>query len=165
MKILLYPDARLIAKNVYINEVTPDVKTKVREMFDLMYATNGVGLAAPQVGWNVKLFVVNVTGKKDDELAFINPFITTQGDMVSEAEGCLSFPGIYADIRRPSDVTVKAMSIDGGMIDGSFTGLLSRAIQHENDHLDSMLFIERFTPAQERLHSLALKRLRYPGGR
>ncbi|MEM3000658.1 MAG: peptide deformylase [Candidatus Nitrosocaldus sp.] len=160
MKLLLYPDSRLTSTNGIIDEITDDVHNRIRDMFNIMYTSHGIGLAAPQVGWNVKLFIINITGNKNDEMVFINPTVKPIGNMIPMIEGCLSFPGIYAEIKRPIDCEVVAKTLHGE-IHETYTGLLSRAIQHEYDHIESILFIERFTPAQQRQHLLALHKLRY----
>lgn len=161
MEILLYPDPRLIDANAPITEYTSEMAEKVKEMFDLMYKTDGLGLAAPQVGWNVQLFVLNLTPKdKTGERVYWNPKITNSGDQVLDIEGCLSFPNMAAKIKRFEQTEMTAQTPTGAVTE-TFTDLGARAIQHEMDHLDGMLFIDRMTPADQRKNAYTLKQLRY----
>lgn len=161
MEILLYPDPRLIETNDPLTEYTPEMAEKVKEMFELMYRTDGLGLAAPQVGWNVQLFVLNITPKdKSGERIYWNPKIFNLGDQVLDIEGCLSFPGVAAKIKRFEHTELHATTPTGEVTE-YFEGLGARAIQHEMDHLEGMLFIDRMTPADQRKHAYALKQLRY----
>jgi len=113
---------------------------------DTMYANDGVGLAAPQVGENLRIFVLDVTDPKDpmDPIVFINPKIVKKSGAINSYEGCLSFPLMHTNVRRYSDITVKATNFDGKpfIIEAKGGDLLSRAIQHEFDHLDGVLFID-----------------------
>lgn len=161
ISILWYPDPRLVATNVPITEYTPQHAEFARVMFEMMYKTDGIGLAAPQIGWNVQLFVLNLTPKdKSGERVYWNPKITNLGEQVTDVEGCLSFPGISAKIKRYQTTEMTAMTPNGEVTE-YFEGLGARAIQHEIDHLEGMLFIDRMTPADQRKHSYALKQLRY----
>ena len=122
------------------------VKTLAQDMLDTMYVNNGVGLAAPQVGENLRIFVIDVS--MDDEplnpLVFINPKIIKKSGAIKSNEGCLSFPKAYVDVRRYKNVMVKALDINGRpfVIEAKDGELLAKAIQHENDHLDGILFID-----------------------
>lgn len=161
MEVLFYPDPRLVEANLPITEYTPEMAERVKEMFDLMYKTDGLGLAAPQVGWNVQLFVLNLTPRdKSGERVYWNPKITNLGEQILDIEGCLSFPGISAKIKRYQE-TVMVAETPEGKITTTFSDLGARAIQHEMDHLEGMLFIDRMTPADQRKHAYALKQLRY----
>lgn len=161
LEILWYPDPRLVADNAPIKEYTPEMAERVKLMFELMYRTDGLGLAAPQIGWNVQLFVLNLTPKdKTGEKIYWNPKITNSGSLVNDVEGCLSFPGINAKIKRYSSTILKA-DTPNGKVTESFEELGARAIQHEMDHLEGMLFIDRMTPADQRKHLAVLKQLRY----
>lgn len=121
----------------------------VREMFDLMYEANGIGLAANQVDLPYRLFVLNVTGdaeRSEAEQVFLNPVITSRKGAEEAEEGCLSLPGIYADVKRPERITVAAYGLDGLEFQYDLTGLPARAVQHEVDHLDGILFIDHLSP-------------------
>lgn len=160
-EILWYPDSRLIADNAPITEYTPEMAERVKEMFTLMYKTDGIGLAAPQIGWNVQLFVVNITPKdKTKERVYWNPKIFNTGDQILDMEGCLSFPTVQAKIRRYETTELTAQTPEGEVTE-YFDGLGARAIQHEMDHLEGLLFINRMTPADQKKNAFVLKQLRY----
>ena len=116
-------------------------------MFDLMYEANGIGLAANQVGLPLRLFVINLAGKRGDgeELVFLNPVVSRPKGTSSAEEGCLSLPGVYGEVVRPKQVTVDAYDLQGRQFQGEIDGLLARCVQHELDHLDGVLFIDRLT--------------------
>ena len=124
----------------------------VREMFELMYDTRGIGLAANQVDLPLQLFVVNASGEpgNGEELVFINPVIDQpKGSEVSE-EGCLSIPGVHADVNRPAQIHISAYDLEGNEIDMVADGLLARVIQHEYDHLQGVLFIDRISESAQK---------------
>ena len=150
----------LRAEGARIDAITPGIRQLITDMFETMYAYKGIGLAAQQVGVPVQLTVIDVRGATDrpstleldgkpsDANAFmplvlINPAITPIGEPVAAAEGCLSFPEIFADITRPESVDVQATDEKGKPIQFRCGGLLSRAVQHEFDHLHGILFIDR----------------------
>ena len=122
------------------------IKTLAHDMIDTMYANNGVGLAAPQIGENLRMFVIDVS--MDDEplnpMVFINPKIIKKSGAIKSNEGCLSFPQAYVDVRRYKNVMVKALDINGRpfVLEAKNGELLARAIQHEYDHLEGILFID-----------------------
>lgn len=121
----------------------------VEEMFDLMYAAKGIGLAANQVDLPYRLFVINTTGdadQRDQEQVFINPVITRRQGTAEAEEGCLSLPGLYAPVKRPEKVSVNAYNLQGEEINADLDDLPARAVQHELDHLDGILFIDRLSP-------------------
>lgn len=114
-------------------------------MFALMYEANGVGLAANQVDLPFQLFVVNEKAdpNEGEELVFINPVITKPKGRESKEEGCLSIPGIHESVDRPTSIHVSAYALDGSPIDQVFDGMLARIIQHEFDHVQGTLFVDR----------------------
>jgi peptide deformylase len=123
-----------------VTEVTDELRKLVGDMFETMYAAEGIGLAAPQVGRTERLAVVDVEGRK---YTLINPQIVTKTGAVEKAEeGCLSIPDIYGDVARPPDVTIRALDENGNQYEASANGLLGRCFQHEIDHLDGKLFID-----------------------
>ena len=152
--ILRYPDRRLRVKAQPVTEVTDAVRALCDDMAETMYAAPGVGLAAPQIGVALRVFVIDVASGTEDpsELHyFINPEITQRvGETVWE-EGCLSFPGIHEEIERAEKVTVRATGLDGNAFEMQAEGLLAIAIQHENDHLDGILFVDRLSPIKRLL--------------
>lgn len=136
---------RQVAVPVKEEEINDEFRSLIAEMFETMDAANGVGLAAPQVNINKRFFVLTA----DDEVrrVFINPqIIATSSDLSDYEEGCLSIPKIYEVIKRPSKVTVQALDENGKKFTLDAEGLLARIIQHENDHLDGIVFIDRGDP-------------------
>ena len=142
-KIVKYGDETLRRKSKEVSKVSKKIQTLVHDLLDTMYAQNGVGLAAPQIGENLRVFVIDVsTGNEPlNPMVFINP---KKSGACSSYEGCLSFPEAYTDVKRYADVTVKALNIHGKpfIVEGKEGSLLARAIQHEFDHLDGILFID-----------------------
>lgn len=160
LEVVKYGHPALRQKGARIEKVDPDLKRLIGDMFETMYSAKGVGLAAQQVGQALQLTVIDVRpatdrpstievdGKAADVLDFmplvlINPAIKPVGDPVPGPEGCLSFPELYADITRPEFVEVQALNEKGKPISFKAGGLLSRAVQHEVDHLNAILFIDR----------------------
>lgn len=136
-------------KAVPVAELTEEIKDLIREMFVTMVEEDGVGLAAPQVGRGIRVFVV----KADDgvERAFINPqIISTSQETCVYEEGCLSIPKTYEDVVRPERITIQAQNERGRRVTLEATGFLARVIQHEYDHLDGILFIDRIDDAKKR---------------
>lgn len=161
MELVIYPSDRLVSKNQVIKAYSADVAEQVAEMWKVMAKADGIGLAAPQVGWNVRLFILGVPGPNDGEVihrVVWNPEIENSGDRVSMREGCLSFPKIFADIVRWTRTHLVGQTPEG-KIDEVFTGLAAQAVQHEMDHLDGVLFIERMTPADRKMNDGAIRAL------
>ncbi len=132
-----------------VEVVTDEIRRLIRDMFETMYHAEGVGLAAPQVGVSKRVFVADVPG--DDETrdvhALVNPVIVESSERTAkEAEGCLSLPGFEETVARPSTVVVEALSPDGDGVRIAAEGLLARVLQHEVDHLNGVLFIDRISP-------------------
>jgi len=159
MEILKYPHPCLKRKCKVIKRIDETIVRRVAEMFDTVYRARGLGLAAPQVGWDARLFVVNVAGEKTGELVFINPRIIEATGTVNEEEGCLSLPGVNAVVPRAEEVRVQAFDIAGHDFEMKAGGLLAIAIQHENDHLDGKLFITKLTRAGKIAIASKLKEL------
>ena len=147
-------------KGAPIEKITPEIKQLIADMFETMAASHGVGLAAQQVGHALQLTVIDVREVKDRPstlelkgrpadvadimpLVLINPEVTPAGELATGGEGCLSFPEIFAEIARPESVDVKALNEKGKIIEFRCGGLLARAVQHETDHLNGILFIDR----------------------
>ncbi|XP_010551912.1 PREDICTED: peptide deformylase 1B, chloroplastic/mitochondrial [Tarenaya hassleriana] len=148
LKIVEYPDPILRAKNKRIDVFDETLKNLVDEMFDVMYKTDGIGLSAPQVGINVQLMVFNPSGGRGegDEIVLVNPKINKYSNkLVPFNEGCLSFPGIYADVVRPDSVKIDARDITGARFSISLSRLPARIFQHEFDHLQGILFFDRMS--------------------
>ena len=129
-----------------IETITDDIRRLVDDMFETMHEAKGVGLAAPQVGVNVRLAIIDIG---DDPLVLINPKIIRSSGKESCDEGCLSFPGLTEKVERAKKVTAEATDIDGAVFQIEAEGLLARAIQHELDHLEGVLFIDRISKARK----------------
>ena len=139
LDILRFPDPKLRRLSEPVAEITDDIIKFCADLSETMIERDGVGLAAPQVGWAIRIFVLNDRGPK----IFINPeVIENLSPMVAEIEGCLSFPEIFIKVARPESVTVKAMALDGTMFEEAYSGLMARAALHEQDHLNGKLLID-----------------------
>ncbi|MBQ7126288.1 peptide deformylase [bacterium] len=145
-KVLHYGEPSLREPSKEVHKVSKKIKDLINDLMDTMYAQNGVGLAAPQIGENLRIFVIDVaTGNEPlNPIVFINPKIIKKSGAVKSNEGCLSFPEAYTDVRRYANVMVKAINENGKpfVLEAKDGSLLARAIQHENDHLDGILFID-----------------------
>jgi peptide deformylase len=158
----IYPDPRLRVRAATITAFDDELASIVKAMFERMYASNGVGLAAPQVGLKIRLFVLNEAGEagQGEEMVFVNPTITQRvGTPNLYEEGCLSFPQIYAEVERPSSCHVTWQDLAGNEHERDFDGFLSRIIQHEYDHLEGVLLVDRMSPADKARHRHALDEL------
>jgi peptide deformylase len=134
-----------------LKRVDAELRKIVAEMFDLMYEHEGVGLAANQVDLPYRLFVTNVEGKREareSEQVFINPVLSGGRGQAEDEEGCLSIPGLYAPVTRNETIKIQAYDLNGNEIEGELNGLMARIVQHETDHLDGKLFIDRLGPTQ-----------------
>jgi len=143
--ILKYGDGVLHERARLVPAVTPDIQRLVEDMIETMYAAPGIGLAAPQVGVPLRVFVVDISVGRDPSalLTLINPEFVELDGVQLEEEGCLSVPGFNATVVRPSRVVVSGLDLDGNSRRHDGSGLLARAFQHEMDHLDGTLFVDR----------------------
>lgn len=151
LQIIHYPHPTLRHVSKPLKRVDAEMARMIEEMFALMYEHEGVGLAANQVDLPYRVFVANPAGDPDDkeaECVFINPVILRGSGQEEKEEGCLSIPGVYAPVMRKEKVTVEAYNLAGEEISGELDGLFARIVQHEIDHLDGRLFIDRLTPTQ-----------------
>ncbi len=140
LNIVTYPDKILRAKNEEITEVNQEIKDLALDMIETMHKSDGVGIAAPQVGVNKKIIIVNW---QDEDHVFINPKITKKSFLkYIDKEGCLSFPGIEIMIKRPKKITVKALDYSGKPIEIQAEGLFARILQHEIGHIEGNLLID-----------------------
>ena len=162
MRILKYPHPALRHTSKPLRRVDAALKSLVREMLDLMYEQKGIGLAANQVDLPYRLFVLNVESDPaavEQEHIFINPVITKRSGSVEAEEGCLSFPDIYAPVRRSETIAISAYNLAGEEVTCQLSGLTARAAQHEYDHLDGVLFIDRLSPSSRLAVKEALSEL------
>jgi len=159
LKIVHYPEKILRRPTERIGRPDSQTKELVRRMFEIMYSSGGVGLSANQIGLSLRLAVVNPTGKKEDEMVLINPeIIRSEGRDVLE-EGCLSCPGVKAPIARKERIVVRFVDLDGREHEEEYTGFLARIIQHELDHLDGRLIIDRMDPVARIINKRILRSL------
>jgi peptide deformylase len=147
LRIVPYPHPTLRYLSKPVRRVDAELAAIVREMFELMYASKGIGLAANQVDLPLRLFVANLSGQpgEGEEYVFINPVVSRPKGNEEAEEGCLSFPELYGPVKRPKQVTVNAYNLKGEEIRGELNGMLARVVQHELDHLDGVLFIDRMS--------------------
>ncbi len=147
VEIVYYPHPLLARELKPVRKIDQSLRDTVREMFDLMYQAEGVGLAANQVGLPIQLFVMNPTADPDqpeEEQVFMNPIITRRfGEMRVVNEGCLSFPELRIDVARPEGVEFRAINLKGEIVRNKWKGLRARIVQHESDHLFGISFFKR----------------------
>lgn len=145
-RVLQYGEKSLREPSKEVHKVSKKIQELVQDLLDTMYAKNGVGMAAPQIGVNYRVFVVDVSKNNEplNPIVFINPKIIKKSGSCVAQEGCISFPEAYTDVKRYSDIMVKALDRHGKpfVLEAKDGELLARAIQHENDHLDGILFID-----------------------
>ena len=145
LKVRKYGDPTLRKSAVPIGDVTPELRRIIADMTETMYDEVGIGLAAPQVGISLRLIVISDEDNRGVQ-ALLNPAIVEHGGEVTGEEGCLSIPGVFAPVTRAAWVKVEARSVDGQPITINARGLRARVLQHEIDHLDGVLFIDRVDP-------------------
>jgi len=146
MKIVQYPHPALRCQAKQLTSIDKQVRLQIGEMFDLMYEAKGLGLAATQVALPFQFLVMNISGdanQKDKEQVFINPTLVERKGIMEGEEGCLSFPGLFQKVRRAKTVKVKAYNLEGQEVEVVASDLASRAWQHEIDHLNGVLFIDK----------------------
>jgi peptide deformylase len=171
VEIVQYGHPALRAKGKRVEKITTRIRALAQDLLETMHDADGVGLAAQQVGMPIQLCVIDVTAVKDRPsvlriggnpveieahmpLILVNPQVEAFGDPETGVEGCLSFPGARTDVIRPSSVRVKAQTLDESILEFEADGLLARAIQHEHDHLQGILFIDRVSaPERRRIES------------
>ncbi len=144
-RIVVYPDPRLrdIAKP--IKEITPEIVNLAERMIDIMVKSQGIGLAGPQIAVGLRIIVVSVTGKKQDAQVIVNPELSNFSGHAEIEEGCLSIPNVHAKVRRSACCTLKGQDLEGNSITTEATDMAAIVFQHEVDHLDGRLFIDRLT--------------------
>jgi peptide deformylase len=160
LDIVKYGDPVLTKRGHEVTEFGEDLHRLVDDMFETMYAAPGWGLAAAQVGVLRRLFVMDCSSGKDKKkrVALINPVIEREeGEQIAE-EGCLSFPGIYVEVKRPQRLVVKAQDIDGSNIELDVMDLEARCVAHETEHLDGELFIDFLSPLKRDLIKRRIKK-------
>jgi len=166
---LTYWDNPILRANCQsVEKITDEIKQLVQDMIETMDAKNGVGLAAPQIGKDLRIFVIREPIENPDDTislgepqVFINPNLTNPSkDLEIMSEGCLSFPGLHLDIIRPLSITVEAMDLDGKNFKQDLVGYKARVIMHENDHINGKLFIDRVNPKLRKKIEPDLKKIK-----
>ena len=143
LSVLKYPDEILKTQAKEVLRITDGERSLVRDMIDTMHAEDGVGLAANQVGVLKQIFVASADQVRGEELVFFNPVLIRKEGAIKEFEGCLSVPEFYEPVKRAKKVWMRAMTLEGKNVEVKGEGLLSRIFQHEIDHLNGILFIDR----------------------
>ena len=162
MELVYYPDPRLRDVSKKIGPVDSELLDAIPEMFEIMYKARGIGLAGPQAGLGRRVVVANLAGdpkKKDQEQVFINPEILGKAGELREEEGCLSLPGLAAQIQRAERCLVRYQDLKGKTIEREAELLESRLFQHEIDHLDGILIVDKMTPADRKQWAALLKEM------
>ena len=149
LDILNYPDPRLHKVASSVDEINSEIISIVRDMTETMYAAPGIGLSATQVNYHKKIIIIDISEKKDDLLILINPEIVSSDGQQESQEGCLSVPGIYETVKRASEISIRALNVDGDPIELLADGKLSICIQHEMDHLMGKVFVEYLSPLKK----------------
>jgi peptide deformylase len=152
LSIIPHPHPTLRVRSKPIRRVNKELRNMAAQMLDLMYEAEGVGLAANQVNLPIRIFVANPAGERGDgeELVLLNPELQMPKGNVSGQEGCLSLPGVFGQVKRPKSIRLSAFDLKGNSVDRVVDGFLARVIQHENDHLDGVMFYDRMTEEAKR---------------
>ncbi|MCB9898707.1 MAG: peptide deformylase [Planctomycetes bacterium] len=152
MELRKYPDPVLLKRAAPVTDFDDALRAQVAQMWDIMYASEGVGLAAPQVGWSVQLLILNPSGSADDAseaMVVINPRLVKKWGRDRHSEGCLSFPDIYVDVTRPKGVRLHWHDEHGVEHEEDFDDFRARILQHEMDHLEGVLLVHRMSPVDK----------------
>ena len=159
LKVVLYPDPRLRKVSKPVVAFDDALAELAVRMLELMHLSKGVGLAAPQVGINLRMFVMNATGEPKDDRVIINPFLTEPADEESAEEGCLSIPDIKVDVLRSKTLTLTAQDLTGKTFQQTETGYPARIWQHEYDHINGTLILDRMSALAKMTHRRKIKEL------
>ena len=155
-EVLQFPDKRLREKSKPIAEITDEIRVLAEDMLEVMYDEPGIGLAAPQVGEQVRLIVIDTDWTEEDAeknpLVLVNPEITAREGSITWTEGCLSVPDFQADVERSESVTLEAQDLEGEGVRIEATGLQAVCFQHEIDHLDGVLFIDHISRLKREMY-------------
>ncbi len=163
MDIYLFGDELLRKRADDIADITPEIKLLAENMLETMYYHEGLGLAAPQVGIPLRLVVIDVRQEGSGKIILINPVIREMGGVQTMEEGCLSFPGIVAPIDRATELTMEFTTLAGKRKEKKMNGVAAQAVQHEIDHLDGVLLVDRMSVARRALLAGRLRQLRKRG--
>lgn len=158
--VLKFPDPRLRLKALPVISVDDEIKILINDMFDTMYAEGGIGLAATQINIQQRVVVIDLSDNKQEPYCFINPEILDKQRTEVMEEGCLSVPGVYEKVQRAEQVTVRALDREGQSFELTTDGLLAVCIQHEIDHLDGIVFVDRLSSLKRDRIKKKLEKLR-----
>jgi peptide deformylase len=158
-KITHYPAAVLRTKAAPVEKIDDTIRRLVEKMTDIMFENKGMGLAAPQAGVSLRLFIITLTGTRDTVRAYVNPTVTGHGELETKEEGCLSVPGIWAKIRRYKQATVTATDLDGNPFTEEAEELYARCLQHEYDHIEGTVIVNRMSQTAKIASRRQLKKL------
>lgn len=145
LPILRYPDPRLHQRAATVDRVDDGIRKLIKDMAESMYAAPGIGLAATQVDVHLRVIVIDVAETRDQLLVLVNPELIAASGEADYEEGCLSVPGVYEKVRRAERITVRALDADGNAYTREADGVLAVCIQHEMDHLEGKVFVERLS--------------------
>ena len=155
-----YPAGVLAGPALPVEKIDDNIRQLVEKMIDIMLKNKGVGLAAPQIGVPLRLFIISLDGNRESVKVFINPDVVLIGDLDAVEEGCLSVPNVYTKIRRYKKCKVTAADLDGKKFTEQAEGLYARVLQHENDHINGVTIVSRMGQAAKIAHRRQLKKLR-----
>jgi peptide deformylase len=158
-RITHYPAEVLAVRAGEVEKIDDSIRRLVEKMIDIMLENKGVGLAAPQAGVPLRLFIVSLTGTREDVKVYVNPTVTPSGKVEPMEEGCLSVPGIFTKIRRYTRCKVAATDLEGNEFTEEAEGLHARALQHEYDHIEGTTIVKRMSQTARIMHRRQLKRL------
>jgi len=159
-RITHYPAEVLTKAAKPVEKIDDNIRQLVEKMTNIMLQNKGIGLAAPQVGVPLRLFIISLDGSREHIKVYINPTVTPSGELDESEEGCLSVPGIYTKIRRYKKCRVTATDLDGNEFTEEADGLYARCLQHESDHIEGMTIADRMPSAARITHRKQLKKLR-----
>ena len=158
-RITHYPAEVLAKRAEPVGKIDDNIRRLVEKMTDIMLKNKGIGLAAPQAGVSLRLFIISLDGNRDNVKIYINPTVTPIGEPGSTEEGCLSVPGVFTKIRRYKKCKVTATGLDGNEFTEQAEGLYARALQHEHDHIEGMTIANRMSQTAKIAHRRQLKKL------
>ena len=158
-RITHYPAQVLGKASQPVEKIDDNIRRLAARMLDIMIEQKGIGLAAPQAGVPLRLFIISLDGSRENVRAYVNPTVKAEGPLVENEEGCLSVPGIFTKIKRYSQATVTATGLDGKTFTDKSEGLYARALQHEFDHIEGVTIVNRMPTTARIAHRKQLKML------
>jgi len=158
-KITHFPQQVLAQKAQPVPEINDEIRQFIEKMIDIMIANKGIGLAAPQAGIGLRLFIISLDGSRENVRVYINPTVTPEGELVSYDEGCLSVPGVYTKIKRYERATVTATDLAQKQFTEEAAGLYAKALQHEYDHIEGITIADKMSSVAKIAHRRQLKKL------